>query len=170
MPEVKSKLATSISELLGSKVISLEIVLNPRNQAQFVNCLYSINDPSSPNYHHFLNDTTIRPYLPTSGQKMSVISFFTSHGYKVIDTASPFILKASAPVNTHELTLGIKLRIYKSLIHENNYTGPMAQELARANKFSGIFYAPDSPPTLPSNIATMVNSIQGLDNYTIPSL
>lgn len=166
IPDVRNGIAVPVSGLEGSKVLPLEIVLNPRNQGQFANCLDSINDPTSPNYHHFLNASTILPYLPTPGQKLSVISFFTSHGYQVTDTSSPFILKASAPVSTHESTLGIKIRIFKTPVHKINYSGAMAQRMAVLNRYSEAFYAPDSPPTLPSNIASLIGSISGLDNYT----
>ena len=123
VPAVKSKVATAVSELLGNRVLSLEIVLNPRNQDQFAKCLDSINDPSSPNYHHFLNGTTLIPYLPTPGQKLTVTSYFTSHGYNVTGTSSPFILRASAPVSVHEVTLGIKLKINKTLVQKRNNAG-----------------------------------------------
>lgn len=167
IPEVRANQAQVVSPMPGDKVISLDIVLNLRNQVDFARCLDSINDPSSPNFHHFLNNTTILPYLPTPGQKLSLISYFTSHGYKVTDTPSPLMIKVSAPVSTHEMTFGIKMKIYQALLRVSNYTGGLEQKMAHFQKPQRMFYSPDSAPRLPTNIAAMISSIQGLDNYTI---
>lgn len=166
IPEVQSGQAKVMMPLQADKMIYLSVVLNIRHQEQFEKCLASINDPASPNYHHFLNDTTIMPYLPTSGQKTSIASFLTASGFKVQYTSSPLVLKASAPVSTAESTFGVQIKVYqvppsKETIPANNF-----QNMIHA-RHEGSFYATDSEPRLPSNISILVNSIQGLDNYTM---
>jgi hypothetical protein len=47
--------------------LNMELTFNMRNAASFQQCLDAINDPSSPNYHDFLTNATLEPYLPTSG-------------------------------------------------------------------------------------------------------
>ncbi|MGH2613240.1 MAG: S53 family peptidase [Rhabdochlamydiaceae bacterium] len=166
VPKVQSGQANVIMPLQADKMIFLNIVLNLQHQEQFEKCLVSINDPASPNYHHFLNSTTIMPYLPTSGQKTSIASFLTANGFKVEYTSSPLVLKASAPVSTAESTFGVKIKVYqvppnKEVTHANNFQNMIHTRYGRP------FYAADSDPRLPNNISILVNSIQGLDNYTM---
>ena len=166
VPEVQSNAAKPVTRMLPDKVMSLEIDMNLRNKARFEDCLHSIYDPSSPNYHHFLNKTSLLPYLPTPGQKNSLASFLESQGYRVANSTSPLALRASAPVSTVEKTFGINMRVYHSPVHGGVAAGGL-EKAAKASRYSGVFYAADSAPTLPSNIAALVSSVRGLDNYTI---
>lgn len=168
VPAVQNKTAAFVTHLQGDKVLSMEIALNPRNQVQLEKCLGSINDPASPNYLHFLNDTTILPYVPTPGQKLSFETFLTQHGFNVTNSSSPLVLKASAPVSTIESTFGIKINVYQVPVQhkEINYTENI-KTILPTFRYSGVFHAADSPPQLPSNIASLVSYIGGLDNYTI---
>lgn len=165
VPQVQSGSAKLITHEQTNKMLFLNVMLKIRHHAQFESCLASINDPKSPNYHHFLNSTTIMPYLPTSGHLTSIASFLASHGFKVEYTSSPLVIKASAPASTVENTFGIKINVYQVPINKKiNYNE--FQSMIRANGYGSPFYAADSKPQMPSNILTLVDSIQGLDNYT----
>ena len=165
VPEVQNNQAQVVLPVQQDKVISIEIMLHPRHQEQFVRCLDSINDPTSTNYRHFLNSTTIMPYLPTSSQRISITSYLTSHGFKVENSSSSLMLKMSAPTSIVENTFGVKMKIYHLLVHDG-FGNDNVQKFARSHRYGGFFYASDSRPHLPSNFAVFVDSIQGLDNYT----
>ena len=126
--------------------LRMQLVFKIRNQVQFEKCLAAINDPSSPDYGHFLNATTLEPYVPTPTQKSSIMSFFTSKGFTVKEAASPLVIELSAPVKNVERAFGISIAFYKS----GNVT----------------FYATGSDPVMPKNFALLTEGILGLDNST----
>ena len=167
LPEVQNNQAQLVSSMSQDKVITMQLVLHLRHQAQFTKCLDSINDPSSPNFRHFLNATTIMPYLPTSGQRLSIISYLTEHGFQIQNSSSKLALEISAPIHTVEDTLGIKVQVYHTPVKTGTDNSSNMQKFVRPLKYGGFFYAADSMPHLPSNFAALVGSIQGLDNYTL---
>ncbi len=150
---VLSNVANKRSHLLGAisnqSIIKMEMVLNVRNPTSFSACLAALNDPTSPNYGHFLNQTTLKPYLPTPGQIASISSYLTRSGFHVASGFSPLVLQLTASTAAVESTLNVKLSFYS-----NSTTGK--------HKYYGV----SSDPSLPSNFATLVNGIQGLDNYS----
>ncbi|HEX5458230.1 MAG TPA: S53 family peptidase [Candidatus Nitrosotalea sp.] len=167
IPEVQNNQAQLVSPMSQDKVISMQIVLHLRHQEQFTKCLDSINDPKSQNYRHFLNDTTVLTYLPTSSQRLSIMSYLAGHGFQVENSSSQLMLKISAPLHTVENTFGIKMKIYHIPVKSGIDHSTNVQKFGRTIKYGGFFYAADSLPRLPSNFAALVGSIQGLDNYTL---
>lgn len=141
-PDVRNGKATRVSDMPQDYRLQIEFVFKLRNADQFQQCLNSISDPSSPNYEHFLNGTTLQPYLPTPGQRASVARYLASHGFDVRFGSSPLVLMASGNVSTAESTFGVRVGLYRG------------------------FYSADSDPTLPLNLADLVNSVLGLDNIT----
>ena len=133
-------------KLPQSRTIQMELVFALRNLQQFQSCLASIYDPQSPNYGHFLNATTLSPYLPTPGQKASVVSFLSERGFKVTNGASPLVIYMTTTVATAEKTFGVNINLY--------------------GNSNSTFYAPDSDPKVPQNFASMISRISGLDNYS----
>jgi kumamolisin len=148
VPDVQNGKAPYKSKLVDSFALHMQLVFKLRNADQFQACLDSLGDPASSNYGHFLNATTIQPYLPTPGQKVSVSSYLMKRGFKVTDGTSPIVIDLTAHAGEVSGTLGVKMGLY-----------------AEPGKPS--FFAPDSDPKLPQNIAALVNGFQGLDNYTI---
>ena len=143
VPVVKEGNVSYTGSVPSSFILNLEVTFKIRNSNQFQKCLQSLSDPSSSNYHHFLNSDTIQPYLPTPGQKASIISYFSKIGFNVTEDPSPLVLKMSASVGTVEQALSIKIGFY--------------------NKF----YAANTDPSLPANLADLLSGISGLDNYTV---
>ena len=125
--------------------MQMEMVFTLRNAANFYSCLASINDPTSPNYGQYLNLTELQPYLPTPGDKSSIISHLTHKGFTVTNRTSPLVLRISANVRTVDY-LGVNVNQYS------------------VGNFS--FYGIDTDPSLPQNFASMVDGITGLTNYT----
>jgi subtilase family serine protease len=126
--------------------LQVQLVFKIRNATQFQKCLNSINDPSSPEYGRYLNSTTLQPFLPTPGQKASVSDLLTRHGLIVTDGASPLVLNAKGNASAIMSAFAIRLAVY-------NYR-------------NAAFFATDSDPQMPSNLASLVNGILGLENYT----
>jgi subtilase family serine protease len=129
--------------------LHIELVFKLRNPDQLSKCLASVGDPSSPDYGHFLSMTMLQPYLPTPGQKASIVSFLSRMGMSVTSGASPLVLEISAPVRSVEKAFGVRMNVF-----------------AKNPKFG--FYAADSDPIMPQNFASIVGGILGLENYTRP--
>jgi len=104
-------------------------------------------DPTSPYYGQFLNATTLEPYLPTPGQKVSMIQYLTRHGFNVTSGPSPLVLNVAGSVSVIQRVFGLRLGVYQ-------------------RNTNSSFYAADSDPTMPQNLAALVNGITGLENYT----
>jgi len=143
---VKQGLARLISHVNPTLQLRVELVFNIRNEAQFQKCLDSINDPSSPEYRRYLNSTTLQPFLPSPGQKTSVSDRLTREGLSVTDGASPLVLNINGDANAIMSAFAIRLSVYS---YRNS-----------------TFFASDSDPQMPSNLASLVNGIMGLENYT----
>ena len=147
VPPVRKHLVALNSELPASMQLHMELVFNVRNSVQFKQCLSSLSDPASNNYGHFLNSTTLKPYLPTPGQKSSVVAFLETNGFTVTEGFSPLVLNVNGTVVRAEQMFGVKIGLYG--------TGS-----------NSSFYATDSDPSLPMNLAGLTRGILGLDNYT----
>ena len=128
--------------------LHLELVFKIRDLGQFQQCLKAINDPSSPYYEKFLNATTLEPFLPTPGQRASVIALLQRSGFTVSPGFSPLVLNLNADVKKIQAIFQLRLGLYRT-----------------ANT---TFFASNIDPQLPSNIAPEVSGILGLDNYTKP--
>jgi len=149
LSNVSNKRAHLLGAISNQSIIKMDMVLNVRNPSSFNACLASLNDPTSPNYGHYLNQTTLKPYLPTPGQIASLSGFLTRNGFHVASGFSPLVLQLTATTADVESTLNVKLNLYS-----NSTSGK--------HKYYGV----NADPSLPSNFATLVNGIQGLDNYS----
>lgn len=150
IPDVLARKAVRKARMAGDFMLHIELVFKLRNPDQFSKCLASISDPSSRDYGHFLDATTLAPYMPTPGQKASIMSHLSRMGLDVTEGASPLVLKLSGPVKAIEKAFGVTMNLY-------------------AEKANAGFYGADSDPMMPQNFASMVNGIMGLDNSTRPT-
>jgi subtilase family serine protease len=146
VPSVRSGQALRKATVPNSTILQLELVFALRNEASFIQCLASLSDPTSPNYQHFLNATTLEPYVPTPGQKQSMVAFLERAGFTVSYAPSPIVLKLTGTVNAISRTFRTRLGLYQ--------------------QGSGSFYSPDTEPKLPQNFAALTNAITGLDNFS----
>jgi len=149
IPDVLARKAVQKERMPGNFMLDIELVFKLRNPDQFSECLASISDPSSPDYAHFLDATTLAPYMPTPGQRASIVSHLSRMGLEVTEGASPLVLKLSGPVKAIEKAFGVTMNLY-------------------AEKANAGFYAANSDPMMPQNFASIVNGIMGLDNSTRP--
>ena len=145
LPIIASQNATYNSDLPNSTTLNMELVFTIRNHNQFQQCLDAISDPKSPSYGKFLNATTLAPYLPTPGQRTSVMNYLQQRGFTVTPGPSPLVLILRAPAAHVKTTFSVKM--------------------GRYSKGSYKFYAANTDPSLPQNFASIVSSV-GLDNFT----
>ena len=143
---VKQGQARLIRPVNPTLQLYVELVFKIRNEAQFQKCLDSIDAPSSPEYRRYLNSTTLQPFLPTPGQKASVFNLLTRAGLIVTDGASPLVLEVEGNAKEIMSAFAIRLSVY--------------------SYGSSSFFATDTDPRMPSNLASLVNGILGLENYT----
>jgi len=147
VPSVLNHTATMVAAVSASFVLHMEVVFKIQSPDQFSQCLAAISDPTSPLYRHFLNATTLAPFIETPPQKASIISFLKAKGFAVTNGPSPLVLNfvgaAAAVQNAFQ-------------VHLNFYRLPSKP----------TFYSADIDPTLPQNLANSVQAILGLENYT----
>jgi kumamolisin len=131
----------------ASFVLHMELVFKIQNPDQFSKCLAAISDPSSPEYRHFLNATTLAPFVETPTQKASIKAFLTAKGFNVTDGASPLVLNVVGATSVVQNAFQLHVNFYKTAKHPP-------------------FYSADTDPTLPQTITNLVEAITGLENYT----
>ena len=147
VPNVRNGKASQKATMPDSANLHLELVFKLRNEAAFEKCLASLSDPKSPNYGHFLNTNTLRPYVPTPGQKQSVTAFLRKAGFDVTNGPSPIVLKLSGKVSAITHTFGTRLTLYQ--------------------QGSSLFYSPDSDLKMPQSLGALVTGVTGLDNFSV---
>ena len=106
--------------------------------------------PGSPTYHQYLTTQQIvQRYGPSGAQQQQVVGWLTQNGYTVVST-DPLrsSIKVQATVSTIESTLHIKLTYHTFMGRE--------------------FFTQEGTPSLPNSVASLVQSIVGLDNFAFP--
>ncbi|MDA4136343.1 MAG: protease pro-enzyme activation domain-containing protein [Thaumarchaeota archaeon] len=146
-PPVTAGAAPFASTVPAILQLHMELTFEIRNAASFQQCLDAINNPSSPNYHDFLTNTTLEPYLPTPGERSSVVTYLEDNGLQVTNGSSPLTLQLTASAAVAEVVFGIKIDVFS--------------QDGRTN-----FYAPATNPSMPESLAGLISSIGGLANYT----
>jgi subtilase family serine protease len=126
--------------------LALSIGLRLRDRIGLDALLRTMYDPRSPGYHHFLTPAQFNYFFaPTSRQVAMVEQYLRSQGIQV-ERVSPnhLLIDASATVAQVEQAFSVQI---------NNY-----------RLGARTVYAPASDPSVPANIAAIVQSIGGLDN------
>ena len=127
----------------GSQAVSLEVVLPPSNRSELTALLAALDDPASPQYHHWLTpDEFAARFGPSAATVARVDDWLDSVGMHV-SRPSTFAVRASAPAGDVESGLGLSLRNY-----------------ALGGRH---FYAADRAPLVPGGISGDVVALMGLD-------
>lgn len=131
--------------------ISLTIGLPLRNEQTLSGFLWDVNNPASPNYHHFMSQQEAnQTFDPTADQEQRVISWAEAHGLTVTQTyPNHLLVDVQGTFGQVEALLHITLNDYHQIIHGRDRT----------------FYAPTNDPTVDATVSDAVTSIVGLDNY-----
>src|SRR5699024_1458256 len=95
--------------------ITLTIGLKLRNWQKLKAVLQQMQNPASPQYHHWLTPTEFtRQYGPTKEQVAQVVQFLKNRGITVKDVSSNRILiHTEATTETYDRAFGIRINDYK---------------------------------------------------------
>jgi Pro-kumamolisin, activation domain/Abnormal spindle-like microcephaly-assoc'd, ASPM-SPD-2-Hydin len=149
-PVVATGQAVPMGLLPSTQRMDLAILLPLRNQAELTSFLSRLNDPTSPDYRHFLSVAEFtEQFGPTQQDYDTVISFAKSNGFKVTGTPeNRLLVDISGSVAQVERAFHVKMGVYQ---HPSE---------------NRTFYSPDREPSLDLKVA--VSHIAGLNNFSIP--
>ena len=134
----------------------LTIALQLRNSGQLDDFIASLNDPSSPNYKHYLTaDEFKNQYGPTDATVANVKSFLTSEGFKVEDVSSNnAFINVSGTIGKMEDAFDVTINNYKNSKGETYYSNAEA-------------------PSIPAEFSGVITDVEGLNNeahYSHPKI
>jgi hypothetical protein len=149
VPAVVSHLQP-VERLAPERRMKLAIGLPLRNQGGLNTLLQQLNDPASPNYHHWLTpEQFTEGFEPSEEDYQAVVAFAKANGLKLTGThPNRMVLDVEGPVAAIEKTLHVNMHVYQ---HPNE---------------ARTFYAPDAEPSL--DLAVPVLGISGLNDYWRP--
>ena len=121
------------------------------NDTAYEHDLAQIYTPGSPSYHQFLTpDQIVQRYALSDSQLKIVQDWLTQHGYTIIATDSLRSgIKVQATVASIEHSLNIQLGSFSILGHQ--------------------FFMQQGVPTLTGQVASLVQSVVGLNNFAFPT-
>lgn len=136
--------------LSASEQLQLAISLPLRNQDQLQTFLEQLEDPASPNYHHYLSPAEFTAqYGPTADQYQQVIAYVEAHGLTVTHTsASRQLVNVTGPVSSIEETFQVTIELYQD---------------AKQNR---TYFAPSVDPTVDPGLPIL--GVSGLTNRVLP--
>ena len=149
-PVVASGQALPMGALPASQRLNLAIMLPLRNQTQLTSLLARLNDPTSPDYGHFLTVAEFtEQFGPTTQDYAAVVNFAKANGFTVTGTPSNrLIVDINGSVAQIEKTFHVAMTVYQHPTENRT------------------FYSPDREPSL--NLSVPIKRIAGLNNYSIP--
>ena len=94
--------AATVSPLEASKPMHVEVSLNLRNVDELETFLHAVNDPTSPQFHHFLTPAQFKArYAPTDADAAKVAAHLRQSGFTNVKVASNNLLvSADGNANT----------------------------------------------------------------------
>ncbi len=127
-------------------VLQLTISLKPRDPDALATFLANLNDPASPDYHHYLS---VQEYAERFGQPQAVldqiVAFLRGAGFTINDIAPNHLsISASATVAQIEAAFGVQLMRF-------TFQGRTVR-------------APTNDPSAPAAIAPAIQAIMGLSD------
>jgi uncharacterized repeat protein (TIGR01451 family) len=149
VPSVVSTLATT-GRLAATNQMHLAIGLPLRNQDGLEALLAQINDPTNPNYHHYLTpEEFTAQFGPTEAEYQAVENYATANGFTVSARhPNRMLLQVDAPATNVERAFNVNFRTY------NHPTDNRS------------FFAPDKEPSVPA--ALKILDVGGMNNYFKP--
>jgi subtilase family serine protease len=140
----------AMGHLPVNHMMTLNIVLPPRDRAGLKSLLSEIYNPASPSYRHFLTvpEFTVR-FGPTQAEYDEVVLFAKMNGFTVIGGSRDGMdVQIKGPVSAVEGAFHVSMGTYK---HPTE---------------ARTFYAPDREPT--TYLPFKLWHISGLDNFSLP--
>lgn len=132
VPRTSGQLAAhDIGRRAGNAMTRITVTLNYNHQSELDALVHQIDDPSSPQYHHFLSNDQFNSYFaPTSEQEQQVVSALREAGFTVThEYANRTIIDAQAPTSVIERTFGTELHTVTQGNYGTRYTNVKAATL-----------------------------------------
>ena len=149
VPSVVSHL-TALSRVNATNRLHLAIGLPLRNQDAVDSLLQQINDPASPNYHHYLTPEEFAAHFgPTEQDYQAVKDFIRAKGLTVSRAdGNRMLLEVTGSASDVEKAFNVKLNKFRHPTENRD------------------FFAPDQEPSVPVELSVL--DVWGLSNYPKP--
>ena len=149
VPSIVAQLART-GEVAATNDLALAIGLQLRNETALDDQIRQVTDPASPNYQHYLTtEEFTQQFAPTEADYQAVISFAKANGLTVTAThANRMLVEVSGKAEKVQHAFNVALHTYRHPTENRT------------------FFAPDSEPTVPANLAIL--DVTGLNNYSRP--
>jgi subtilase family serine protease len=149
-PAVSSGAAVPVSMLPATQRLQLAIMLPLRNQPELTDLLGRLNDPTSPDYGHFLTVAQFtKQFGPSARDYQTVVDFAKANGFTVTNTSPNRVLvDINGSVAQIEKAFHVVMMVYQHPTENRT------------------FYSPDREPSL--NLSVPVARIAGLNSFSIP--
>ncbi|RDI41848.1 protease pro-enzyme activation domain-containing protein [Falsibacillus pallidus] len=139
-----------------NKMTSVTVALNLRNSDQLDQFIASLNDPSSPNYKHYLSTEEFKnQFGPTDDTVAKVKNFLKDQGFKVKNVSSNnTFITVSGKIGQLEDAFGVTI---------NDYENDKGQ----------TYFSNADAPEIPAEFAGIITDVEGLDNephFTHPQI
>ncbi|MDE3066333.1 MAG: hypothetical protein KGJ60_02155 [Verrucomicrobiota bacterium] len=140
----------SVGVLPATHRLRLVLGLPLRHQPALNDLIGQLYDPGSASYHRWLKpEQFTQRFGPTRDDYEKVIAFARANGLEVTGLCSNrMLVDVEAPVSNIEKAFRVTLRLYPHPTEKRN------------------FYAPDTDPTVDTNVPIL--QVSGLDNYIVP--
>lgn len=139
--------STFVGEASRRQELNLTVALKVADRATLNQRIDQLHDPASPLYRQFLTPAQFADeFGPSQGDYDTVVGFLRNSGLQVTATyPNRLLIDVQGSVAQVEEVFAVKI---------NNYT-----------KDNQSFFANDRDPALPLSIASVVESVRGLENY-----
>lgn len=139
-----------LARLAANERLTLSISFKSRHEKELKQLLADLYNPQSPYFHQWLAPTEFGERFGRSEIEFQAIQQWLQEQGLKVEQAWPnrLSISFSGTAQTIEKTFQVQLQ---------RYQGPDAR----------VFYAHNRPPTLPSQFASIVNSIKGLSNAVV---
>lgn len=127
-----------------SRPLTMELTLALHNQVELKQLLADIQNPSSPEYHHWLTpDQFAQRFGPTAAQIDAATGWLKQQGFTVLNTnRQERFIKFSGTAAQAEKAFGVKL----------------------ISNADGSRFGNTNDPVIPSSLSGVVSAVRGLDN------
>ena len=126
----------------AGRLLTIHVSLALRNRDALAKLLSELNDPASPQYHHWLTPSEFEArFSRTQDEVAAVREWLVNQGFQVVGESQRAIT-ATATVAQAE--------------------GAFATTIAASN--DGLVYGNTSDPQIPARLAAVIGSVEGLDN------
>ena len=136
----------SFSSSTEKEYVISAIFIPPKNVGEIYSLAYSVSNPQSPLYHHFLNETEIQKFFDVDKYE-KMINYLKSNGIQIIGTALDSVIVINSTVLQLEELLNTTVHFNKL----GNYTyyegvGEFEGSIIVASNFTSAFL--NKPPDL----------------------